>query len=158
MHKLALKNKYTFICRRKGVILWREDIENLIPTIGLNDILDKYFKGSSYTAGWFVGLIDNAGFSALASGDTLASHTGWTEFTNYTGVRKALTLGTVLGASVDNSANKAEYTIGTGGGTINGGFVCSSSILYGEGSFTTPRALSAGDILEVLVTLTSANG
>jgi len=67
------KNTYLFECRDlDGNLKWTEQVENLTVTQGLNDNLTKYFKGSSYTATWFVGLIDNASFSALAAGDTAA--------------------------------------------------------------------------------------
>jgi hypothetical protein len=159
---LVLTNYYRFECFRKGKLLWEETIKNIIVTVGLNDILDKYFKGSSYTAAWYVGLVDNAGWTAFAAGDTLASHSGWTEFTTYSGTRKALTLGTVSAGSVDNSASKASFTITTGG-TLKGAFVATvtsgtSGTLYGEGAFTATRTVAIDDVLNVTITLTSASG
>lgn len=159
---LVLTNYYHFECFRKGKLLWEEHIKNIIVTAGLNDILDKYFKGSTYTAAWYVGLVDNAGWTAFAAADTLASHAGWTEFTTYSATRKALTLGTPAAGSVDNSASKASFTITTGG-TLKGAFVCSvtsgtSGTLYGEGAFTATRTVAIDDVLNVTITLTSASG
>src|SRR5690349_13093819 len=75
------KFSYLFECFDKdGKLKWTETIENLVTTEGKNDILDKYFKGSAYTASWFLGL---KGTGSAAVGDTLASHAGWTEQTPY---------------------------------------------------------------------------
>lgn len=161
-NKLVLTNYYHFECFRAGKKIWEEHVKNLIVTEGLNDILTKYFKGSAYTAAWYVGLVDNAGWTAFAAGDTLAVNAGWDEFTTYSGTRKALTLGTPSGGSVDNSASKASFTITTGG-TIKGAFICTvtsgtSGILYGEGAFTATRTVAIDDVLNVTITLTSASG
>jgi hypothetical protein len=161
--QLVLMNYYHFECIRNGKKIWEEVIKNLIPTAGLNDILDKYFKGTTYTAAWYVGLINNVGWTAYAAADTLASHAGWTESTNYSGNRSALTLGSVSAGSVNNSASKASFTIGVGGAVIKGAFICTvntgtSGILYGEGSFSAARTLVETDVLNATVTLTSVSG
>ena len=157
---IALENYYAIECHGPdGQLKWRETIKNLVTTEGLNDILNKYLKGSTYTADWYVGLTD--GTPTAAAGDTLASHAGWVEVTSYTGNRQALTLGTVSGGSVDNTASKATFPI-TGTVTIGGAFVASvatgtSGVLYGVGAFTGgDKAASSGDSLTVSVTLTAA--
>lgn len=74
---------------------WERVEENLVTNVGRNDILDKYWRGSSYTQTVVMGL---KGTGAPAAGDTQASHAGWSEVggTNapaYTGNRKAVTMG-----------------------------------------------------------------
>lgn len=164
---LRIKNTYRFEARdAQGRLKWVEEVENLTVTQGLNDLLSKYFKGSSYTAAWFVGLINNASFSALAAGDTAAQiggSNGWIEATAYSeSVRQTLTLGSASAGSIDNSASKAVFSI-NGTITINGAFVVSSStktgtsgVLYGEASFGSARSLLSGDTLTITVTLTAA--
>lgn len=168
---LAIRNLYEFEAWRPnaaGILVrqWIERVPNLTVTEGLNDLLTQYFKGSSYTAGWFVGLINNASFSALAAGDTAAQiggSNGWIEAATYSqATRPALSLGSASAGSIDNTASKATFSI-NGTVTINGAFVVSSSTksgtsgkLYGEASFGTPRALLSGDTLTVTVTLTAA--
>lgn len=146
-----------------GSLKWTEDISNLTTTAGLNDLLTQYFKGSAYTAGWFVGLVDNASFSAFSAADTPASHAGWLESVAYSNsTRPALTLGTVAAGSVDNSASKAVFNINATA-TINGAFISTISTksgttgtMYGEASFSGTRAVINGDTLNVTVTLTAS--
>jgi len=157
----AVKNVYEIECYAPdGALKWADKIENLVTNEGLNDLLDKYLKGSGYTAAWYVGLTD--GTPTPAAADTLASHIGWTEITAYTGDRQALVLGSVAAQSVDNSASKAVFPI-TGTATVGGAFVASAAtgtigVLYGVGAFTAGnKGVSSGDTLNVTVTCTAAS-
>jgi hypothetical protein len=140
-------------------VAWEVEVPNLTTTVGLNDLLTQYFKGSGYTAAWFVGLVDNASFSTYAAGDTLASHAGWLESTAYTGSNRiTLTLGSVSAGSVNNSGAVAAFGI-NGTATIRGAFVTqtqvratTTGILYGEADFGASRAVLNGDTLNVTVT------
>ena len=143
-------------------LLWADGFQNLVVNTGLDDLLDKRFKGSSYTAADYVGVTDDA--PTFAAGDTMASHAGWAEVTAYSqGTRPSLTLGSVSSQSVDNSASKAAFSI-NGTTTIGGAFITTNStkggstgILYGGGALTEgDRALISGDSLSVQVTLTAA--
>jgi hypothetical protein len=147
---------------KEGNLKWAETITNLVVNVGLNDALDKYFKGSTYTASHFVGL--TAATPVVAAADTMASHSGWTESVVYSNAtRPAYTPGTVSGGSVDNSASKASFTIDTGG-TIGGAFLTTdgtksgaTGILYGGGAFAGGnRAVISGDTVNVTVTATMA--
>jgi hypothetical protein len=54
---VGLTSIYEFECFDKyGNLKWEERVKNLITNEGLNDVLNKYFKGSAYTAAWYVGL------------------------------------------------------------------------------------------------------
>lgn len=144
-----------------GRLLWHDEVPNLVVTAGLNDSLDKHFKASGYTATWYVGLTGNT--PTVAAADTMASHGGWTEVTAYSeGARQTLTLGTVSGGSVDNSASKAVFTINANGTGVGGAFVASVStkggttgVLYGGAAFSANRTLNSGDTLTITVTLTA---
>jgi len=160
----GLSTHYLIECFDKhGRLKWREEFQNLVVNAGLNDNLDKYFKGSSYTAAFYVGL--TAGTPTFAAADTMSSHAGWTEVTAYDeAARQSLTLGTVASQSVSNSASKAAYTISTNGTVIGGAFVTTSNTkggttgtLYGGGAFSGGnKTLDDGDTLNVTVTLTAA--
>ena len=159
---LRLKNTWEVVCKGSdGKEKWRELNDNLIVTVGLNDLLDKYFKGSSYTAAWYIGLKSTG--TALAA-DTMSSHSSWAVNVTYSeSVRQTLTLGTPSAGSVDNSASKATFSI-NGTTTIFGAFLTSSSTksgtsgtLYGVVDFGSSRAVISGDTLEITVTLTAAS-
>lgn len=146
---------------KDGNLKWRESVYNTVTTAGKNDLLTNYFKGSAYTAAFFVGLVDNASFSAISAADTSASHAGWVESVAYSNsTRPALTLGTAASGSIDNSASKASYTINATA-TINGAFCITNStksgttgVLYSASSFGATRGVISGDTLNVQVTLT----
>lgn len=160
---IALENTYEVECfDSEGNLKWSDVIHNLVTTAGLNDILDKYLKGSTYTAAWYVGL--TSGTPTAAAGDTMSSHAGWTEIADYSeSVRQTLTLGSVSGGSVSNTASKAVFTI-NGTATVGGAFVVSNSTksgstgtLYGVGAFTGGnKGVSSGDSLSLTITLTAA--
>lgn len=159
-----MENTYLVECFDKdGNLKWSDTFTNIVVTAGLNDSLDKHLKGSAYTAAWYVGVTTSAPTPNAA--DTMASHAGWTEYTNYSeSVRQTLTLGTVSAGSVDNSASKATFSINGAGGTCGGAFVTtdntksgSTGTLYGVGAFSGgDRAVTSGDTLNVTVTLTAA--
>jgi hypothetical protein len=156
---LKLHNVYTFECYgADGALKWREDVTNLVTDVGANDLLTNYFKGSSYTAAWYVGLTTGTTFAA---GDTAASHAAWTEFTAYSqSTRVAWTGGTASARSISNTASQAVFSINGAGGTVAGAFLISNStisgttgILYGEAALGSSRTLASGDTLNITVTL-----
>ncbi len=160
---VGFKNKYSFECYDKdGNLKWSEDVYNIVVNEGLDDILNQYYKGSAYTASHFVGLTSST--PTIAATDTAASHTGWTEVINYSETsRPTLTLGTVASQAVDNSSNKAVFSIDNTA-TIGGAFIITDStkggttgILVGGAAFSTgDKNVAAGDTLNVTVTLTAA--
>ena len=138
-----------------GQVKWSEEFKNLVVTVGKNDILDKYFAGSAYTAAWYLGLVDGTSSPTYAAGDTLASHSGWTENTGYSGTRKAPAWGS---ASAGSKATTATSFSINASGTIAGAFMCTatsgtSGVLYSAGSFTGGnRIVAHGDTLNVTYT------
>ena len=159
---LRLKNTWEVVCKGSdGREKWRELNDNLIVTAGLNALLTEFFKGSSYTATWCVGLKSTG--TALAA-DTMSSHSSWAENTTYSeSVRQTIVLGTPSAGSVDNSASKVTFSI-NGTTTIFGAFLANSSTkggtsgtLYGVVDFGSSCAVISGDTLEITVTLTAAS-
>lgn len=146
-----------------GNLKWEDQMHNLVVNVGLQDMNTNYFKGSSYTAAFYLGLVTGPGSgTTYAAADTLASHAGWTEFTNYSGSRKAVTFGTATTADpsvIDNSASPAQFVISGAGGTVAGAFLCTvssgtSGTLFSEADFQSPgdRVVVAGDTLNVTYT------
>jgi hypothetical protein len=146
-----------------GKLKWEEKNHNLVVNEGLQDMNDKYFAGVAYSAAWYLGLITGPGSgTTIAAGDTLASHSGWTEYTDYTGNRKAVTFGSATLADpsvIDNSGAPNAFVITAPGGTVAGAFLASvatgtSGILFSASDFQSPgdRAVVAGDTLNVTYT------
>lgn len=139
-----------------GSVKWSERFCNLVTTEGKNDIINKYFKGSAYTAAWYLGL---AGAGTKAAGDTLASHAGWSEVTPYSGNRPAITFGTTSGGS--NTATAVSYSC-NGSATVAGAFVASvntgtSGTLYSAGDFSGgSKLVGDGDTLNVTLTVSAS--
>ena len=147
-----------------GVKKWETDFHNLVVNQGLQDLNSKYFKASGYTATWYLGLVTGPGSgTTFDPSDTLASHVGWTEDTNYSGNRKSVTFGTATTADpsvIDNSASPAVFNINNTT-TVAGAFLATvasgtSGILFSEGDFTGGDKLVAnGDTLNVTYTFSA---
>ena len=159
---LGLKNIWEVVCLDSdGNEKWREINKNLVTTEGLNHVLSSTLDGGTQITTWYVGL---KGTGSAAAGDTMSSHSGWSEITDYSqSVRQTLTLGTAAAGSIDNSANKASYSINATA-TVAGAFITSDSTksgtsgtLYGVVDFASSRSVISGDTLEVTVTLTAAS-
>lgn len=135
-----------------GRLKWEEEFENLVTTEGKNNIIDNQFKGSAYTAAWYLGL---KGTGSAAAADTLASHSGWSEVTPYSGNRPAITFGTTSAGS--NTASAVSISINATA-TVAGAFIASvntgtSGKLYSAGDFASSRSVLNGDTLNVTPTV-----
>lgn len=159
---------YNFDCYdADGNLKWSDSIRNVVTTVGKNDLLDKYFAGSAYTATWFCGLIASGGYTAVAAGDTMASHAGWYEAggataPTYTAPRKTVSFSAASGGSKSTSSAASFLISGTG--TVQGAFTVGSTsatstidgtvgILYSASAFGSTRAVLSGDTLNVSLTL-----
>lgn len=149
---------------KDGNLKWEETVHNVVVNVGLDEVLDKFYKGSTYTAAHYVGLTD--GTPAIDPGDTMGTHAGWVEVTAYDeAARPGFTPGTVSGQSVDNGASKAAFTISADGTAIGGAFLTTDAtkggaggILVGGAAFTAgDKSLDDGDTLNVTVTATASS-
>ena len=146
---------YAFECRgADGELKWTEDFENTVVTGGADDLLDKYFAGSAYTAAWYLGL---KGTGTAAATDTLASHGTWVEVNPYTGNRPALSFASASARSKVATAVSYSITL-AGPTTVAGAFTSSvntgtAGILYSAGDFATSRSVVSGDTLNCTLTV-----
>jgi len=99
---------------KDGNLKWKTSEHNLVVNQGLQDMNTQYFKGSTYSAAFYLGLITGPGSgTTFAAADTLASK-AWTEFTDYSGSRKLVTFGTATTADpsvISNSASPSSFSI-----------------------------------------------
>ncbi|MFV9676704.1 MAG: hypothetical protein ACNYVW_03535 [Methanosarcinales archaeon] len=162
--KIRFGDLFKVVCfDANGVFKWADTIKNLVVNVGLDDALEEYFKGSSYTAAHYVGLM--GGTPTVAAGDTMSSHAGWVEVTAYDeAVRQTAIWGTVSSQSVDNSASKAVVTISANATILGGAFLTTddtkggvTGILYGGGAFTAGnKELDDDDTLNTAVTASAS--
>jgi len=155
---LELTNIWTMTCLdSSGNVKWSETKKNLVTTEGLNHILDSTFHADTQITTWYIGL---KGSGTPAAGDTLASHSTWSEITDYSGDRKEWTEGAASSGSMTNSSS-VDFSI-TGTATIAGAFLASAAsgttgTLYGVVDFASSRSVLSGDTLQVTVTVTAAS-
>lgn len=158
---------FNIVCHDKdGVLRWSEETPNLVVNTGLQNMNARYFAGTSYTSSFYLGLISGPGASnTYSAADTLASHSGWTEFTSYSGSRKAGVFGSATAADpsvINNSASPASFLI-SASGTISGVFLCTvasgtSGILFSASNLQSPgdRSVYSGDTLTITYTFNLA--
>jgi hypothetical protein len=167
------------VCRDKdGNIKWEEEFPNLVVAVGKQLMLDTLLEGSSYTVvGPYLGLISGSG-NTFAAADTMSSHAGWSEFTNYTvggsAVRGTAVFGSATSSGLTPSnvttsaASAITYTITGGGGTVGGCFLVTGSgasstisntsgTLYSAGAFATAKVTTAGDTVSVTYSTTATS-
>ena len=165
----SVTGNYTVTCTAAdGTIRWQDTFKNLVVNGGKTDLLNKYFAGTSYTAAWYLGLVDGASSPTYNAADTMASHSGWTENVGYSqSTRPAAAFGSAS-ASGGGAGSAGTGTISTSAtafsinatGTIAGAFLTTSNTksgttgtLYSAGSFTTGnRSVLLGDTLNVTYT------
>lgn len=134
--KLPLRGKFHVDHLRDGKVINSFDFNNDITTEGKNFLLDVMFHNTTAYSTWYIGLVDNTGFSAYAAADTYDNinqpGNGWDEFTTYTD-----------GNNGDSTTTRPEWKEATGGassgslstqttaifnitsaGTVKGVFVC----------------------------------
>ena len=141
-----------------GQVKWSDTIKNLVVTVGKNDLLDKYFAGSSYTAVWYMGLVDGTSTPTYAATDTLASHAGWTENTGYVGINR-ISVGWNAASSGYKTSTSTTFSINVSG-TIAGALLTvtqakatTTGVLYSAGNFTGgSRTVISGDTLNIVYT------
>lgn len=157
---LFAQGVYVVQCFDKdGKLKWSETADNLVVKEGAKYMNDTFFAGSAYSATWYIGLITGPGSGTTISGDdTLASHTGWTEFTDYTGDRVSASFGdpaTLADPSVMTTSAASQFVIDDTG-TVAGAFLTdvdtgTVGVLFSASDFTSPgdRDVVAGDTINV---------
>jgi hypothetical protein len=154
---------FTVKCFDKdGNLKWEDNAHNLVVNEGLELMNNEFFTGSSYSAAWYLGLVTGPGSgNTYAAGDSMASHGGWAENTDYSElVRQTATFGTATDADpsvINNSGSPAVFSMDDTA-TIAGAFLTTddtkggtTGTLFSVSNFTSPgdRAVVSGDTLNV---------
>jgi hypothetical protein len=157
---------YGMVCTDSdGNVLWDEELHNILPTVGANQILTAGVSGSTPA---YMGLISGASTPTLAVGDTMSAHSGWLEANgtnapNYGTTRPTLTFGASASSAIATTSTNSY--VFTNSGTVSGGFICFGSgaaagntsttgILMSEGTLTTAQPVISGNTVTVSYTLT----
>ena len=163
---LKATGKFLIECYDKdGKLKWTDESKNLVVNVGLQYMAGTALDGSTARiTSWYLGLYGAASSNNPAAGDTMSSHAGWTEVTDYTeATRPAATFVAATTANpsvVTNSASKAQFTMNATV-TVGGAFLTSnntkggtSGTLFSAKDFSSPgdRNVVSGDV--VLVTYT----
>ncbi len=146
---------------KDGKLKWTAKGRNGIVDVGIEDLLNVVFGGSAATGTWFIGLLDGASAPTLAPADTMGSHAGWTEFTNYSEAsRPAWTEDVAANREMTNTTDVA-FSINGAGGIVAGIIIVSNStkggatgVLWATGLFDEGnRAVVTGDTLNITYTI-----
>lgn len=176
---VGIEGYYHVECRDKdGNFKWEESFPNLVNAIGKELLLDTLLRtsGTYTTVGPFLGLINSS--PTFLAADTMTSHSGWTEFTNYTVSASPVRGTAVFGAASSTGLTPANittslataitYTITGAGGTVAGCFLVTGSgasstqsntsgTLYSAGAFATAKATTVGDTVSVTYSTTATS-
>ena len=150
---------------KDGKLKWTDESKNLVVNVGLQYMAGTALDGSTARiTTWYLGLYGAASSNNPAAGDTMSSHAGWTEVTDYTeATRPTATFVAATTANpsvVTNSASKAQFTMNATT-TVGGAFLTSNNTkggttgtLFSAKDFSSPgdRNVVSGDV--VLVTYT----
>lgn len=178
---VGIEGHYHVECRdAQGNLKWTESFPNLVNAVGKELLLNTLLRtsGTYTTVGPFLGLIDGATPTFGTGTDTMSSHGGWTEFTNYTVGGSAVRGTAVFGAASSTgstptnvttcAASAITYTITGAGGTVSGCFLVTGSgasstqgntngTLYSAGAFGTAKITTVGDTVSVTYSTTATS-
>lgn len=153
---------------KDGKLKWTAESDNLVVNVGLQYMAGVALTSTAQITTWYVGLYGSGATNSPAAGDTMSSHAGWTEVTDYSeSTRVAATFAAATNANpsvVTNTASKAVFTI-NGTTTVGGAFLTSGSAkggttgtLFSAADFAAPgdRSVISGDILNVTYTFSLA--
>jgi hypothetical protein len=148
-----------------GQLKWKDDIHNIVTTVGLNLTMDTIL-GNAAAGAVVLGL---KGTGTAAIGDTQGSHVTWDEVgganaPTYTGDRQTPTFGAAA-AGAKSTSTPVVFSM-TGSGTVAGCFINiggsatkdnTTGTLFSAGDFTAgSKTVTSGDTLSVSYTATAA--
>ena len=139
-----------------GKLIGLYRIPNGITDIGMNFLLDCMFTTGTQSDPWYIALIDNSGYVAIADADTHGAHAGWTEFTGYAGGRQAWGPAAAAGRAISNVAT-VDFTL-TGAGAVRGIYATDqaagvATVLFATALFSSAITVAVADVLKITYTV-----
>jgi hypothetical protein len=141
---------------RGGELLDIYEFPNAITNVGMNSLLGIMFNAATQITTWYIGLVNASGFTGFNNADTMASHSGWTEFTNYSESNRVTWTTDAPSNRLITNSTTADFTI-TASGTLKGIFVTSNNTkggtagtLWSTGAFSADKAVANTDILKLV--------
>jgi hypothetical protein len=156
-NSLNVKGHFDVTCvDANGQDKWTQSFPNGIVDEGIDMLLEAGFNSGTQSGDWYIGLIDNSPAPTLANGDTLASHAGWTENSDYAGNRPAWGEGTASGRTITN-ATTADFvmnaTVVIYGIFVGDQATGTSGTLWSTAAFSSTASVTSGDTLKVTYTV-----
>jgi hypothetical protein len=144
---------------KAGKLIGVYRVPNGIVDVGMNMILETQFHAGSQSTTWYIGLVDNSGWTAFADADTMSSHAGWSESVVYSnGTRPQWTAGAAASRQITNSST-VDFNI-NGTATLKGIFLVDNSTksgsagtLWATAAFSSTVSVQSGDTLKITYTV-----
>ena len=132
---------------------------NAIVTEGVHHMMETEFRAGAASATWYIGLVDNSGWTTWAATHTMAAHAGWTESVVYSNAnRPQWTCGAAAARAITN-ASTVDFTV-NGSATLKGLFITNNNTksgttgaMWSEAAFSSTVTVANGDTLKVTYTL-----
>ena len=146
---------YTIEEIRDGAVVHTETVHNILPTQGVNHMLDVLAKGGTQVETWYLMLYEND-YAPVATDTAATFSTVAGESTAYVNAtRHEIVFGNVVGGSLSNVDTRIEVEF-TAARTIRGGAIVSTAakgstagILLSAVRFSSPRQVDANTVLRV---------
>ncbi len=158
--RINFRNPVVARCYDKnGNLKWTRRCFNGVTDVGIEQLLDAQFNGGSQSSTWYMLLVDNSGFSAFADGDTMGSHSGWTEDQTYAASTRPEWTADAAGSRAVTNSSTVDFAIN--GTTVIKGIAAvdnnvkggTSGTLFATASFSSNASVENGDTLKVTYTV-----
>jgi len=142
-----------------GKLLGLYQAPNAIVTEGVTHMMECEFRAGAQASTWYIGLVDNSGWTTWAATHTMAAHAGWTEAVPYSNAtRPQWTCGASAARAITNAAT-VDFTVNAAA-TLKGLFITSNNTksgntgtMWSEAAFSSTVTVANGDTLKVTYTL-----
>ncbi len=118
---------------------------NTVVNAGKNLLLDVMFDAGSQVSTWYMSLIQDGGYSAIAAGDTMGSHAGWQEFTGYDETTRPIWNPDAAASESITNSTTTDFTINTSD-TLKGIFIVADNTISGTTGTLWCATLFSADV------------